>query len=299
TGPWIAVGGSYAGNLAAYLRSQYPLDFAAALASSAPVLPDRDFSEYDRHVARMAGVTCTKAINTVVADIEAQIKTDVGFQAARSLFMADTVSRRDDFLYLLADIASAAIQYGMRDDFCNTVEAQGQAGYVTMKKKVDQLFGNFADYSAEAAENIAVANHSGALGMRQWFYQSCTEYGYWQNADAKESMRSKQINASYHDELCRRLFNFQKAGPVDSILRKLYEPLLNPALTSRILYTSGSVDPWNNLSIINENGNNVNPNTEAFLMQGAAHCDDLGRGQAADVKVAIQRFRDLLPTWIK
>lgn len=299
TGPWVSVGGSYAGNLSAYLRALYPQDFIGALASSAPVLPDANFSEYDRHVARMAGRTCASVANKVIAGVENEIVSDEGFLAAKERFSAQTLSRRDDFLYLLSDIASAAIQYGMRDDFCAALEAKGEAGYVEMKARVDKLFGDFADYSAEAAENIDVLKHSGGLGMRQWFYQSCTEYGYWQNADPSESMRSKQINANYHDELCHRLFGMAKIGSVNNILKKFYEPLLNPINVSRILYTNGVVDPWSNLSITTENGNHVNPNTEALVIPGASHCSDLGLGGTAEVMAAKSHFQSVLSNWLK
>ena len=39
TTPWVAIGGSYPGMLAAFVRAAYPTHFAASVASSAPVLP--------------------------------------------------------------------------------------------------------------------------------------------------------------------------------------------------------------------------------------------------------------------
>lgn len=299
TGPWISVGGSYPGTLSAYLRSQYPDRVIGALASSAPVRPDADFSEYDHHVALMAGPTCLKALQSSVQQIESAIQTDEGFAEMKAKFNATVLNRRDDFMYLIADTAAAAIQYGMRDMFCNNLESKGLQGYVLSKLRVDAIFGNLAEMSAQAAEDISLSKSSGSIGMRQWFYQSCTEYGFWQNAwsDPAESARSAQINADYHNEVCHRLFGMKSTMPTDNIEQRFYAPLFEKT-SSQIFFTNGSMDPWINLSIADQNGNNTNPLMEAMVIPGAAHCDDLGRSTDAEVLKAQVRFYDLMTNWL-
>lgn len=98
TGKWIATGGSYAGSLAAYLRSQYPNEFVGALASSGPVRADNDFEEFDRHVAKMAGPACLAAVKSVMAEIETMVATSEGFEKAKSIFDASVLRDVDDFL---------------------------------------------------------------------------------------------------------------------------------------------------------------------------------------------------------
>jgi len=57
-GKWIAIGGSYAGSLAAYYRQKHPELVVGALASSAPVRAKAAFFEYDRHITQVAGPVC-------------------------------------------------------------------------------------------------------------------------------------------------------------------------------------------------------------------------------------------------
>jgi pimeloyl-ACP methyl ester carboxylesterase len=226
TGKWIAIGGSYAGALAAYLRNQYPQDFVGALASSGPVKADLDFSEYDIHVANVAGGACTEAIQKVVEEIEEMIQTPEGFIAAKKEFNANKLNDKDDFLYLLADTAAGAVQYGMREKFCDLVVKNGKAGYIKGAAMVSQLFGNLEDLSAQAAMETKI-DLGADIGMRQWFYQSCTEFGFWQNVnpDFHNRTRSVRINAVYHNNLCQRLFGMN-ANNVESTNLKYYAPIL-------------------------------------------------------------------------
>ncbi len=300
TGPWIAVGGSYPGMLAADLRIHYPNQFVGALASSAPVRPSLNFVEFDHHIAKMVPAECISNIQNTLNQIEVSIESEQGFLDTKNKFSASQMNDRGDFLYLLSDVTAASIVYGKGDELCRTIAAEGVSGYVKMKMMVDQQIADYSIYSAEAAEDIQLnERNKGTAAMRQWFYQSCTEYGFWQNAwpNPAESARSHLINADYHDRLCQRLFGMEKVGSISRAEEKFYSPLLSNKV-SQVLFTNGDSDPWMNLSISSLNGNLINPNIESLLMPKALHCDDLKRGGEATVMSAKKRFQDLARKWI-
>ncbi|PIU00020.1 MAG: septum formation initiator [Bdellovibrionales bacterium CG10_big_fil_rev_8_21_14_0_10_45_34] len=294
TGKWYAVGGSYAGSLAAYARLKYPEDFEGALASSGPVKADNNFDEYDRHVAEQAGPACLSAIQSAVHQIEAMVQDPTRNEAIKHRFRASELTNDDDFLYLIADVAAAAIQYGMRDEFCAKVTYDPVTGYIEAAAMVGRLFGNLVDMSAHAAQNTSVAAHSGTIGMRQWFYQSCTTFGFWQNAwsDSAMSARSSRINSEYHKGICKRLFGIEQQAPEEAVNREFYLPLFS-ASTSNIFFTNGNEDPWVNLSVVDASSSRLN----AYVIQNAAHCDDLGSGSNPFVIEAQKMFQSLVQIW--
>lgn len=299
TGKWIIIGGSYAGHLAAQLRRLYPNDFVGALASSAAVRADDNMTEYDEHVAKIAGPECLKNLHPILFEVENAITTDDGFKKMKDLFLVPQMNHRVDFMYLLSDVTSASIQLGHKEQFCTALKEKGLAGLVEMKKFIDKRYVDFSRYSAEEAEKTDLASNNGSVEMRQWFYQSCTEYGFWQNASSTEALRarSKMLNVNYHNELCQRLFNLPEALPVNNTIKYYYNPLLD-ITTSNILFTNGDRDPWLSTTINPLNGNVTNPNTESILMTDAMHCDDLSRGGNASIQAAKQKFQSLAKSWL-
>ena len=298
-GRWILVGGSYAGNLAAYARMKFPQDFAGAVASSAPVRPEPNFNEYDHQVAMLAGGACTLHLQKALSEIESTTKTQDGFARVERDFNAPTVSRRDDFLYLLSDVASAAIQLGLKDEFCEALATNGVEGYRQMKLKVDRVIGDFSAYTAEQSENPSIAKHGSGLGMRQWFYQSCQEYGFWQNAwpVIEESARSREIDAHYHDRLCQRLFGLPKASTTLETRAAYFVPLLS-TLTSNVLFTRGQLDPWAALGVGPADHLAFGPGVSIFEISGANHCEDLMSGGSPAVQAAKQVIDEAVKSWL-
>ena len=300
SGRWILVGGSYAGNLAAYARMKFPAEFAGAVASSAPVRPEPNFTAYDHHVANLAGRACIADLQKALAEIEETTKTPQGYEQVRNNFGAKSVSRRDDFLYLLSDIVSAAIQLGLKDDFCATVHAKGVAGFREMKLKVDTDIGDFAVYTAEESENISLAKHGSGLGLRQWFYQSCQEYGFWQNAwpDILESAKSHEIDARYHDHLCQRLFNLPGAASTVETRSEYFVPLMS-TLTTNVMFTRGSLDPWASLGVSVQDQSTFGPDVSVREIQGALHCEDLMLGGSSAIQAAKAQMGESIKTWLR
>lgn len=303
-GKWIVLGGSYSGSLAAYYRQKYPSLVVGALSSSGPVQAKENFEEYDRHVATVAGPECLANIKKVVKQVESAFSNSKELSLLKEKFSAEKLSDDLDFVYLVADMGALAIQYGYRDHFCELIEKNNPLeGYSAFTQEIYKNWGlNALSGSASGAVSLDPATYENEFGMRQWFYQSCTEYGYWQNAyhDEALSARSQWINQSYHNNICRRLFGIEKPVQTDITNQSFYFPLLLEQ-TKNIFFTNGSKDPWINLSIAKENGNVTNPNTTSMTVLGAAHCDDLRAPKENDsdsLKSAREQFLKAAKDWL-
>jgi hypothetical protein len=277
-----------------------------SLASSGPVQARENFELLDWVVYDRAGPQCVRAIRNVVAILENALRNDAkAFAAAKRQFQCDRVSDPVDFLYIVADMAAAAVQYGMKDQFCaalingraDPVGAYAAAGV----QAFSELGMKPEEDSFQMAKNEDPMAYSSGVGTRQWLYQSCTEYGYFQNAfhDPEQSARSSMINPAFHRKICQELFGAPPLN-ISKIMKNFYQPLLNPAKASRILFTNGSNDPWATLSISHENGNDKNPNTAVMTITGAAHCDDLGGISSSTTPVgkAQELFSNLVSKWL-
>ena len=307
-GKWVVVGGSYAGSLSAYYRQTYPQLVVGSLSSSGPVQARENFEEYDHHVATVAGAACAAKMREATRQIEAAIPDAAKFAAIKKEFDASDVRDATDFLYVVADMGAIAVQYGHKDELCDALLAAQAAElvseYARVGKDLFKAFGITAlEDSFQGIESEDPKTYENNIGMRSWMWQSCLEYGYFQNAyhDAAVTVRSTRINPAYHASVCKRFFGL---GPVNvsAVNEKLYQPLLDAAKATNIFFTNGSTDPWSKLGITPENGNASNPKVDVFVIQGAAHCDDLHADKPTDsssLKQARTMFSAMLARWLQ
>lgn len=296
-GKWVAFGGSYAGTLAAFYREKHPELVVGALASSAPVLMKNSFNEYDAHVAKIINKTsCGDTVRAAVKAIEEKMSTPEGSLEVKKLFKATDVKNDKDFLYVVADMLAAAVQYGRDKVFCNALAANSDLvqGYATGGLAVLQAMGSTPfDISLAVAEREQVTADD---NMRQWMWQSCREFGWFQVANTgKSTSRSSQIDLQYHNEVCMRLYG-KPMGKDGALNKKWYYPLF-AADASRIIFTNGSNDPWLTLSVV-EGGAQRNPDFDLFMMEGAAHCNDLRVGGLASVSSAQRDMDQIIAKWV-
>jgi pimeloyl-ACP methyl ester carboxylesterase len=298
-GKWFVTGGSYAGSLSAYYRMKHPELVAGSLASSGPVQSHENFEEYDKYVTTVAGSTCAPIMKKVSDTIEASMDNPTQFAAYQHQFQADVLTNPVDFLYYIADMGSMAVQYGFKDSFCSAIQSGTDpvASYAAQAIQISQAFSTSAlEDSVQGSMSTDPKDYMTDVGARQWWYQSCTEFGYFQTAyhDPAYSTRSQKINMAYHLDACKRLFGVPLTPNTQHITDVFYSPLLS-LTTTNILFTNGSNDPWSQLSISKVNGNDVNPKVTLYTIAGGAHCDDLNQqNMSASQTTAKQMFDDLV-----
>ena len=305
TGKWISIGGSYPGALSAYYRLKFPYLVAGAIASSAPVMAKENFIEYDGHVTLVAGTDCAHLMRDVVTEVETHLNDPEALAKIKAQFDASDVINNTDFLYLIADVGASAIQYGEKNVFCASLSEAPTPleGYATYAKKLYKDFGITAvDITAQGALSENINDYHQNIGLRQWFWQSCLEFGFWQNANPNPALstRSSRINLDYHHNICKRLFGTEIETRIDDINSTYYLPLMDE-LVSRIYFTNGEQDPWSTLSLAEKNGNAVNGHLSYQLITDAAHCDDLRAPKVSDseaIKEARERALSLIGAWL-
>ncbi len=297
-GKWVAFGGSYAGTLAAFYRLKHPELVVGALASSAPVLVKAEFNEYDAHVASVINQSaCGDLVREAVAKIEERMSTPEGTAAVKAMFEASDIRDDEDFLYVVADMLAAAVQYGRHSAFCRDLSVGDDrvAAYARAGLNVMRSMGMSAlDMSVQSAETQDVTPES---YFRQWMWQSCQEFGWFQvaNGSGSDTSRSSRIDLDYHDRACQRLYGI--GNQADGALNALwYAPLFDPA-TTQIIFTNGSNDPWLRLSVV---PGVAAPNLDLLMIDGAAHCNDLSAMTSLPTVMAAQaRFGEIIKGWLQ
>jgi hypothetical protein len=220
-------------------------------------------------------------------------------------FNARDIINPTDFLYMVADIGAGAVQYGEHLELCKMLSGEDSPieGYSKFAKQLlSRWHIRAVDLTPQSAMSESIKDHSNGIGFRQWYYQSCTEYGYWQNANADRylSTRSTSINTEYHLGVCQRLFGTNLPTHEDLIYHLLYLPLMEP-LASNIHFTNGSNDPWSILSFTPNSDKAINDRMTYTLIDNAAHCDDLRGPKLSDteaLKQARNKTELLISGWL-
>ncbi|KAL2333770.1 hypothetical protein Fmac_014983 [Flemingia macrophylla] len=246
--PWFVFGGSYAGALSAWFRLKFPHLTCGSLASSAVVLAVYNFTEYDQQIGESAGAECKAVLQETTQLIEDKLATN-GMELKAS-FNANNLEIDGDFLYLVADAAAAAFQYGNPDKVCMPLVEAKKAGEDLVNAYAKYLkeyyigtFGvNVRTYDQKYLKETVINEDS---STRLWWFQVCTEVAYFQVAPSNDSIRSSKIDTKYHLDLCKYVFGEGVFPDVDAT--NLYYGGTKIA-GSKIVFANGSQDPWRHAS---------------------------------------------------
>uniref|UniRef100_A0A671SXE4 Thymus-specific serine protease n=1 Tax=Sinocyclocheilus anshuiensis TaxID=1608454 RepID=A0A671SXE4_9TELE len=294
----------------------FPHLIYGAVASSAPVQAQLDFSSYNRVVgcslmneAVGGSKKCVAEVKGVFAAVEAALLTGNEVEVGKDFGCCETPFKPEDKMELLqslADIFMGTVQYNeegvafsiaeLCDIMTNKSEQnkQKEEAYERLVKLAAVTFLNLIlskvpclDVSHEKLV-LELRNTTATSSYRQWFYQTCTEFGFYQTCEDTSCPFSRMSTIQSQTELCSQIFDIpQEHLPVHIDFTNQYYGGNRPQ-TQRVLYVNGNIDPWTELSVV-WNDTMVD-NDRVILIDGTAHCMDMNSDKSMD-KPALHQAR--------
>lgn len=336
--PFIYVGGSYPGGRADWMRVHYPDLVWGSIGSSGVVHAQLDFPEYYGSIVDHGEPDCVAAITKSIEVVDKLLDDPTTNAALKEYFGYTKDLSNYNFGYRLTSLYDWQRRSWIRPtdkwrQFCGNVTApyaQGEVNVTTLgtipaalKVWADMLTGNLKQELAagKTAADVVAALESPAQDVslqatnRLWYFQTCTEFGYSQNAPrdpSKPRSISKYVTAAEYMKRCKQTF---QPGKYIRIADEPDVSRINSLGDFSIAYdrmatVDGEWDPWRTMAV-GAMSQPARPNTinrPYWIVPKGAHCWDmqstgdlatdpedirkLGEWKFEFVKAWIQQFHD-------
>ncbi|XP_044268918.1 putative serine protease K12H4.7 [Tribolium madens] len=328
---WIAFGGSYPGSLAAWLRFKYPHLVHGSMSASGPLLAQVDFKDYFRVIKESLAThsdDCVTAVQQGIDQIGVLLKQAIGQANLNELFklcdpIQNSVNNEKDISNLyetIADDFAGVVQYNKDnrvgspaganitiDVVCDIMVNQTIGPPVNRLAKVNEVLLNAYDQKCLDYNYDKMINNlrnvswdsEASEGGRQWTYQTCTEFGFYQTSDYEPQIFSDQFSVDFFIQQCTDIFGsiYDEDFLNDVIDRtNTYYGGLDIEV-SNVVFVHGSIDPWHALGITKT----IDENAPAIYIEGTAHCANMYPPADTDLpqlKEAREQILSLIGTWL-
>ncbi|XP_030633269.1 lysosomal Pro-X carboxypeptidase [Chanos chanos] len=317
--PVIAIGGSYGGMLAAWLRMKYPSAVIGALASSAPIwqftgmVPCGDFYKIVTKDFANSGPNCSKNIKRSWTAINNLSSSEAGLEwLSKEFSLCSPLKKPEDVFGLKSWLQEtwanlAMVDYPYEANFLQPlprwpIEVVCKHLYFDKDVSDYQLLRGISDAAKvyyNYTGNTQCLNISqtatGNLGMMGWFYQACTEMVMPLCTDGIEDMFEPQPwdFQAFSDE-CYSMFGVR---PREDWVETVYGGK-NISSHSNIIFSNGDLDPWTSGGVTA----NLSHSLVAIKISNGAHHLDLrynNEYDPASVITARQEEVKYFKQWIK
>lgn len=300
---WISFGGSYPGALSAWFRLKYPHLVFGAVASSAPVQAQTNFEGYNEVVAQSladaavgGSQQCTDQVVEAFHRIDSMILTNHTIQLEKDFLSCGSLSEQNDqmvFVNNLAGTFMGTVQYNNKlpgyniKNLCklmtkshNSYQNLQLVNKMAMKLANQSCVDNSYSTFLSQFNNQTVDRAAGGPGIRQWTWQTCSQFGYYQTCDEGTSCPfSRFMTLESNLAICREIFKISQSSVPDFVefTNEYYGG--NQPRGTRILFVNGSIDPWHFLSVLKSD---ESLDDIAVFINGTAHCADMASDRSTD-----------------
>ncbi|KAG8002230.1 Thymus-specific serine protease [Nibea albiflora] len=300
---WISFGGSYSGALSAWFRGK---TVGTSLVNEAVGGSEK----------------CLSAVREAFAAVEAALMGGNASQVAVDFGCCQIPKDRDDQIELLqnlADIFMGTVQYNEEgvllsiNEVCGVMTNKSEAyeGELEAYSRLVKLAQIYHSTSEEPCLDIShektmkdlmdTSLHPGRRVERQWTYQTCTEFGFYQTCEDATCPFSGMVTLQVETEVCPMLFGIsQHSLPGRIAFTNSYYGGDNP-YTHRVLYVNGGIDPWKELSVV-QNRTEGGEDAQIIFIEDTAHCADMASRRATDrcsLKTAKEEIEKHVASWLK
>ena len=275
----MIVGGSYPGAMVAWYQHLYD-DVTMVWSSSGVVDAIEDFKMYDYGVYEATNKTpeCSEgiqAINKHFDDLFQRGNLTEITELMKYFNVENLTISSADFMNFLGDVFATGVQRSARVELCEEVNTQqGVDDPKPWLKDYSSIMGvDLADYDLSYFRNTTIDT---SKASRQWVYQTCTEFGYFQTPNTIVPMRSQLINITYWNDLCRQIYGDSISGvPDTAMINAKYGALNNQG--KNVYFVNSIDDSWRYAGIRNISDPEEHPTQKALVIDCAdcSHCKDL------------------------
>jgi serine protease 16 len=302
---WISIGGSYSGELAAWVRLKYPHLIYGAVASSAPVSAIVDFDGYDPIVASALAYplvggspACRSAVAEAFASLED--KFDNVRPSLQGTFSTCGSIVTDGDVYLLHDYIS--------DDFMGLVQYNSDGpGRTNIRSRCAQMLNT--TFGATPFERLVAITKERAgkkcifdpdpSGVTHSIKFSEHLKGYANTSNPGRSFPYQMcVNGAGHDQTCRKekgcifspkyagmgpfmqqcsaAFGVDRATLDKAVAFNSVEYGDNQPGGTRIVFVNGDIDPFHFGGVTKNTTALLSRDITALMVAGGSHCADMG-----------------------
>jgi len=139
------------------------------------------------------------------------------------------------------------------------------------------------------------------MNMRQWTYQTCSEFGYFQTTSSKNQpfALGNWVPLEWYNQICSDSFSskFDVASNVADTNFRFGGNVLPAYYQTNIAYDNSVVDPWHTLSV----QESVNERSPLLLYDVKGHCSAVSvpsDSDPASIKEVRKAIAKLIDMWI-
>jgi serine protease 16 len=316
---WVSFGGSYPGSLATWLKLKYPASVAGTVGSSAPVKSDYNFFQYAQVVGDALRYTliggsdqCYSVVEDAMKELHESVTISTPMGSSKDLPdslkpCTEPTDEKDLYAYESNVYGNfqGTVQYNLEmvgaptvADLCSELTKKTHKTALDALGSMTSIF--FEDQKCvesswnEMIDELRVEEFDGQSAMRQWVYQSCNEFGYFQTTEGDghpfTALKACTVEIA-GKKMCEDAYQVENyTGPKQSGASSDGELMYAADETygaldvqgSNITMPNGNCDPWHALGIVNatspyykEGEQHLTDSEQAVFIDGTAHCRDM------------------------